>query len=121
MKILVRLALIVIVFLSTSCATRNRSGIVIDPAGVDMERYQLDLSECQRISEQVEQKAAGGVVGGAVVGGVLGAIVGNSSTAARGAGVGAVTGGVGGAGSTHQERQTVVKNCLRNRGYKVLN
>ena len=69
----------------------------------------------------MDQKAAGGVVAGAVVGGVLGAIVGNSSTAARGAGVGAMTGGVGGAGSTHQERQLVVKNCLRNRGYKVLN
>jgi len=45
MKILDRLALIVIVFLSTSCATCNRSGIVIDTAGVDMKRYHLDLSE----------------------------------------------------------------------------
>lgn len=107
---------------SLGCATtRDRSGVVIDPAGVDMNLYQQDLAACRQIAEQVEQRAAGGVVGGAVVGGVLGAILGDSSTAQRGAGAGAVTGGLGGAGSTQQERQVVIKNCLRNKGYKVLN
>ena len=121
MKTLLTLGLIVIVSFTAGCASRNKSGIVIDPAGVDQVRYQRDLSECQEIAQQVDLKAAGGVAGGAVVGGVIGAILGNRSTAARGAGVGAVTGGVGGAGSTHRERQQVVKNCLRNRGYRVLN
>ncbi len=121
MKIFLKLALIAVITLSVGCATRNRSGVIIDSEGVDMSSYQRDLAECQRISQQVDQKVAGGAVGGAVVGGVIGAIVGNRSTVARTAGVGAVTGGVGGAGSTHQERQRVVKNCLRNRGYRVLN
>ncbi len=121
MKSLLTLVLIAMISLSAACATRNRSGVVIDPEGVDMYRYQRDLSECQQISRQVDQKAAGGAIGGAVVGGVIGAIVGDRTTAARSAGVGAVAGGVGGAGSTRQERQLVVKNCLRNRGYRVLN
>ena len=104
----------------TGCAGR-RADVVIDPAGVDMGRYQQDLAECQEISKQVRGKAAGGAVGGAVIGGAVGGIVGNSDTAGKGAGVGAVTGVARGAAATRQEKQLVIKNCLRNRGYKVLN
>ena len=105
---------------AAGCSGR-RADVVIDPAGVDMGRYQQDLAECQDISKQVRGKAAGGAVGGAVVGGAVGGIVGNSDTAGKGAGVGAVTGVARGAAATRQERQLVIKNCLRNRGYKVLN
>ena len=103
-----------------ACAGR-RADVVIDPAGVNMGRYQQDLAECQEISKQVRGKAVGGAVGGAVVGGAVGGIVGNSDTAGKGAGVGAVTGVARGAAATRQEKQLVIKNCLRNRGYKVLN
>lgn len=51
----------------------------------------------------------------------LGAIAGNSGTAERAAGVGGVIGGAKGAGSGLRERDRVVKNCLRGRGYRVLN
>lgn len=105
---------------ATACAGR-RADVVIDPTGVDMGRYQQDLAQCQEISKQVRGKAVGGAVGGAVVGGAVGGIVGNSDTAGKGAGVGAVTGVARGAAATRQERQLVIKNCLRNRGYKVLN
>lgn len=105
---------------ATACAGR-RGEVVIDPAGVDMGKYQQDLAACQEISKQVRGKAAGGAVGGAVVGGAVGSIVGDSGTAGRGAGVGAVAGVARGAAATEQEKQLVVKNCLRNRGYKVLN
>jgi hypothetical protein len=47
--------------------------------------------------------------------------VGNRKTVERGVGVGAVVGGAKGARATRAEKQLVVKNCLRNRGYKVLN
>ena len=104
----------------TACAGR-RADVVIDPTGVDMGRYQEDLAQCQEISKQVRGKAVGGAVGGAVVGGSVGAIVGNSDTAGKGAGVGAVTGVARGAAATREERQLVIKNCLRNRGYAVLN
>jgi hypothetical protein len=39
----------------------------------------------------------------------------------RSAGVGAVGGGVQGAASGMRERDQVIHNCLRGRGYRVLN
>ena len=106
--------------LMAGCATRN-SDIIIDPAGVRMDKYQADLAQCRQISEQVEQKAGGRALGGAVVGGLVGAAIGNSSTAKKGAGIGAVTGTARGARATKRERLKVTKNCLRHRGYVVLN
>ena len=117
------LPVVVVLFLVllAGCSGARRSGVVIDPEGVDMAQYQNDLADCQRIAEQVDQKAGAGAVGGAVVGGAIGAIVGNSSTAAKGAGVGGVIGLAKGGAATRKEKQLVVKNCLRNRGYAVLN
>ena len=43
------------------------------------------------------------------------------NSAERGAGVGAVTGGVRGAREGVRETERVVKQCLRGRGYRVLN
>ena len=103
-----------------ACAA-NRSKPIIDPDGVDMTQYEADLAECSQISEQVEQKAGAGAVGGAVVGGLIGAIVGDGDQVKRSAGVGGVLGGAKGAGATERERSLVIKNCLRNRGYTVLN
>lgn len=106
------------------CAGRDtRGGPIVDMKGVNPVQYRSDLSECQAYAEQVAVggRAAGGAVTGAVLGGVLGAVVGNSDTAERSAGAGAVVGGARGTGSALRERQTVVRNCLRNRGYAVLN
>jgi outer membrane lipoprotein SlyB len=99
------------------------SNIIIDIKGVDMQYYQQDLQECQGFATQVPVagKATKTAVGGAVVGGVVGVIVGDSGTAKKGAGVGAVTGAVKGTSSGYRERRQVVKNCLRGRGYRVLN
>lgn len=103
----------------TGCASKKQ--VVIDPAGVDMVKYEQDLVECQQISEQVDQQAGKSAVGGAVVGGLMGAALGNGRTAERWAGAGAVGGAAKGASRTQQEKNTVVKNCMRNRGYSVLN
>ena len=105
----------------SGCASRQQHQVIIDPKGVDMARYQQDLAECQQLAAQVQQKAGGGAVAGAIVGGLVGAAVGNSRTAERMAGAGAVVGGAGGAGDTARERDQVVKNCMRGRGYRVLN
>jgi outer membrane lipoprotein SlyB len=126
--------LIIFMVISVSgCVNNNRShhgvnhsgngDIIIDTQGVDMQQYHQDMDDCQSFATQVPvaEKATKTAVGGAVVGGVLGAIVGNSSTAAKGAGVGAVTGGLKGTSSGYRERDRVVKNCLRGRGYRVLN
>lgn len=118
---LVGYAFVIVCLISVTACAGRRADVVIDPAGVDMGRYERDLAQCEEIARQVRGKAAGAALGGAVIGGAIGGIVGNSDTAGKGAGVGAVTGGARGAAATRRERQLVIKNCLRNRGYKVLN
>ena len=105
--------------LIAGCAA-NSSKPIIDPEGVDMEQYEADIAACEEIATQVDQKAGEGAVGGAVVGGLIGAVVGDNSVGTS-AGVGAVVGGAQGAATTEKEKSQVVKNCLRNRGYKILN
>lgn len=97
--------------------------VVIDRRGVDMNAYQRDLAECRTYADEVSggARAATGALGGAVVGGAVGAILGDSRSAEKLAGVGAVTGAARGGGSAARERSTIVKNCLRGRGYQVLN
>ncbi|HEY0975338.1 MAG TPA: glycine zipper family protein [Solimonas sp.] len=108
------------VALLAACAS---SGPIVDTQNTDMVRYEQDLSQCEAYAAQVNtgQQAGKSALGGAAVGAVLGAIVGNSKTVARGAGVGGVVGGVKGASQGEREKDTVVKNCLRGRGYRVLN
>ena len=102
------------------CASRSQD-VIIDPAGVDMQQYQTDLAQCEQIAEQVRSKTGSRAAGGAVVGGLIGSVVGDSDTAKKGAGVGAISGAARGARATRHERLRVIKNCLRNRGYRVLN
>jgi len=100
--------------------------IVIDTQGVNMRQYQLDLADCKTMSMAARNDAGRrGVTraaGGALLGGALGAIIGDtSSAAAAGAGAGALLGGVSGIGSAHSEQDYIARNCLRGRGYRVLN
>ena len=110
----------------TGCAS-NRPFVdepIIDRKGVDMSRYYADKEECEAYANEVRtgEKVARGAVGGAVVGGAIGAIVNRGpDSAERGAGVGAVTGGVRAAQEGVRETERVVKQCLRGRGYRVLN
>jgi uncharacterized protein YcfJ len=106
--------------LFAGCAAHS-SKPIIDPAGVDMAQYETDVGECEQIATQVEHKAGESAAEGALVGGLIGAIVGGTDSAIKGVGVGAVAGGASGSADTQREKSTVVKNCLRNRGYKILN
>lgn len=119
MKTLIYSLLLATVFGGSGCS--QRQSVIIDPEGVDMGQYQRDLAQCEQIAKQVKSEAGEGAVGGAVVGGLLGAVVGGNRSVERTAGVGAVLGGAKGAGATREERELVLKNCLRNRGYQVLN
>jgi outer membrane lipoprotein SlyB len=101
-------------------ACAQQPNIIVDKQGVDEKQYQQDLLACEQYASQVDSKAAKGAVGGAVVGGAVGSVLSDRSTG-EGAGVGAITGLVRGASKTRQEKNQVVKNCLRNRNYKVLN
>ena len=108
--------------LLTACTTTDE--IIIDRKGVDMARYAADKAECETYAEEVRtgEKVARGAASGAVVGGAIGGIAGDSSeAAARGAGVGAVTGAARGVAEGERDKVRVVKQCLRGRGYRVLN
>ncbi|NHN37509.1 glycine zipper family protein [Pseudomaricurvus alcaniphilus] len=116
------------ILVSTGCARNQPHGfagaeVIIDRKGVDMEQYHRDLYECRQYTQEVAtgRKVVGGAAGGAVVGGLIGAAVGNSDTAKRAAGAGAVAGGAKGAAAAGRSKQQVLKNCIRGRGYRVLN
>ncbi|MGB4248751.1 MAG: hypothetical protein WBJ75_13635 [Pseudohongiellaceae bacterium] len=117
-------ALLVVIplIILTACAGAQRRPIV-DMQGVNVAQYNQDLAECQSYADEVEagRQVAGGAVAGAVVGAAIGAAVGSSDTAQRAAGAGAVGGGARGAASAVRERNQVLSNCLRGRGYRVLN
>jgi uncharacterized membrane protein len=111
-------ALVAGALLLAACTTTDE--IIIDTKGVDMARYEQDLAECRAYSSEVKtgQKVAKGAASGAVVGGLIGAITHDPGKAA---GVGAVGGGARGASEGTREEVQVVKNCLRGRGYRILN
>ena len=107
-------------FLVCSCASNK---VIIDRKGVNMAQYQQDLAECRQYADEINsgEAVAKGAARGAVVGGLIGAAVGNSRTAGKIGGAGAVRGASRGVSKAEFDRKRVVRNCLRGRGYKVLN
>ena len=106
------------------CAGKtNPKDPIVDLKGVDPVQYRTDLAECSTYADEVAvgQTVATGVIAGAVIGAAVGAAVGNSGDVGDGAGAGAVIGGAKGVGKGVRERRGVVRNCLRYRGYAVLN
>jgi hypothetical protein len=93
---------------------------IIDTQGVDMVRYEDDMEDCATYGQQIqiEQGVAKGAAAGAVVGTATGAISGNAGS---GAGYGAIFGAAESARLNDRQKQRVVKNCMRGRGYRVLN
>jgi hypothetical protein len=96
----------------SACTTTSE--IIIDEKGVNMSNYEQDLAVA------VGEKAARGSASGAVVGGAVGAVS-NRHDTAEGAAIGAITGGASGINQGERDKVRVVKNCLRGRGYRVLN
>lgn len=118
-----RLIILAVVVLLSACASTTYRPIV-DMKGVDYNKYEANLQECRAYAAQ-----AAGVGTGAGVGAVLGAAVGFALSRATGsqynhgaaARTGAVAGGVSGAGAGAINELGVLKECLRGRGYHVLN
>ena len=112
--------LLLIIVAVSACATHK---VIVDKQGIDMTQYEQDLAECSQYAEEVDagSEVAKGAVGGAVIGGAVGAILGGRKSAERLGGVAAVTGAAGSGSSASREKNQVIKNCLRGRGYKILN
>ena len=95
---------------------KDPSGAIVDLQGVDRNRYEADLADCQRYADEVPvgKHVATGAVGGAVSGG-------NKPGIGQAAGVGGVYGGTVAGVSAVGEHRQVLRECLRGRGYRVLN
>ena len=96
---------------------------VVDNKGVDLNRYEVDLQECQAYANQTAsagQSAAAGAAAGAVLGAVLAAAAGKNYSRTSTARVGAVTGAVGAGAEGENNQRNIIRRCLAGRGYKVL-
>ena len=110
--------------------TAHTNNVVVDMSQVqDYNQYQMDLQQCEGLAVQnrpdTPQREA--VSGTAARGAATGAVSGGSGSkgANKGAGVGVIAAGsrnrrAARANASAQADQ-IVKNCMRGRGYNVLN
>ena len=103
---------------------------VVDPLSIkNQDKYYRDNAQCKAIAKdnkggvgKVAKDTAIGAGVGAGTGALLGAIGGGVG---KGLGIGAVVGGVAGGGMSvyknHKSYDQIYKNCMRGRGYRVLN
>ena len=130
----IRLPIVLLMWATTGSALAN---LVVDMSQVaDYTQYQTDLQQCEGLAVQNQPDApqresvAGTAVKGAAVGAAAGAVSGGSGSKAakKGAGAGVILA----AGRNSRERREasanataqkdqIVKNCMRGRGYNVLN
>ena len=123
--------LLIALFLITlsGCVANNSSSIfegskpIIDTKGVNMSQYEIDLEECSIFSEDIStgKSIAKGAVTGAAVGAVIEAITDDVRSRRDAMEVGAVSGGAQSGIRAVREKEQILKRCLRDRGYKVLN
>ena len=95
---------------------------IVDTKGVDLNRYQADLGECQKFAGEVNPAAhaAAGAAAGAILGAAIGAIFGNRHTAGRGAAAYGVVGAGTGAAEGAAAQRNIILKCMAGRGYRVL-
>ena len=96
---------------------------IVDSKGVDLNRYESDLRECQSYATQTAgaaDSAAAGAIAGALLGAALAGAAGKNYSRSSTARVGAVSGAVGAGVEGERNQRTIINRCLAGRGYKVL-
>ena len=93
---------------------------IIDTRGVDPELLARDMTECEEYTHEIDiaEGAAKGTAAGAVVGAAAGAVTGDVGESAA---LGGIYGATRSALDADRDKQRVFKNCMRGRGYRVLN
>lgn len=103
------------------CATYRP---LVDRRSVSSPRqYEQDLHDCQRYAAQVSpgQSAAAGALFGALLGAAIsGALGGNRYVTEHVAAVGAVQGAANGAAAGADAQIDIIRSCMSERGYAVL-
>lgn len=114
-------------FFVTGCAQTDLSDrndiAIIDTRGVDESVFKKDYSECSDFAKNIdltERTLKQGAVAGAT-GAAVGAIIGGEEAAKKIGGSAAVLNAVEANLDGRNEQAKIIKNCLRGRGYKVLN
>ncbi|MEM0927688.1 MAG: YMGG-like glycine zipper-containing protein [Pseudomonadota bacterium] len=101
----------------SACATGGYQPVVDGPRG---DKYYSDLQACRSLASQAsrqDRSILSGAAVGAAIGGIVGSVDGNlGDGAAAGAGVGAVQGAV----RKNNSSNSIVRNCMRNRGHNVV-
>lgn len=128
---------IILTSMTLGCSTRPVNpnavnighGMVVDGTGRDRSAIMGDANDCQGIAQATnpEERIATGAVVGAIAGALLGAVIyrgsglsGNSG-AGYGAALGAISGTGGGASDAAMNFKVVLRNCMIQRGHRVLN
>jgi len=120
---LITLFAVPIVFLAAACDNTgaNYTPVIDGPVSAN---YNADLSNCQALAASgatVDGRTAGSVASGAALAGASSVIWnGNSSNLGEAAAVGALAGLASSAFQKTAERESIVKNCMRGRGYNVV-
>lgn len=117
------LAALPVVCLVTACANSGANYVpVIDgPVGPN---YGADLASCQSLAASqpaIDGSTAGSAAIGAGVAAAGSVIVNdNSDNIGEAAAVGALVGATGNAIQKNQQKEVIVRNCMRGRGYNVV-
>jgi len=120
----IRNSILFAAILLTGCATNGggAGGILVDTKGKDSAQYTADDYECQHYAESqsVASNAAAGAGAGALFGLLMGAVI-DRQNMYQYARAGAVGGVAGGASHGIKNKDEIFRNCMRGRGYTVLN
>ncbi|WP_158963505.1 glycine zipper family protein [Chachezhania sediminis] len=117
---LAKFSLVPLVFLAAACDSGANYAPVVDGAGPN---YTADLQQCQALAKTQNATAGAGrnVATGAGLAAAGTAIVSNKGHNVRNAAaVGALAGAAATALESSQQREVIVRNCMRGRGYNVV-
>lgn len=109
--------------LIAACANSgaNYTPVIDGPKGP---QFDADLAACQQLAAQggaIDGRVAGSAAAGAGIGAASAVIWdGNSDNLGEAAAVGALAGLTSGAVQKNRQRESIVKNCMSGRGYRVL-
>lgn len=109
--------------LAAGCASTgaNYTPIIDGPVGPN---YNVDLAQCQQLSQQQAIVDGGTATTAATTAGVAGVgsviINDNSDDLGEAVAVGAIAGLASGAVQNNQRREAIIRNCMRSRGYNVV-
>lgn len=111
----------ILLIMGCSNSGANYTPVIDGPVGAN---YNSDLAQCQQLAANqplVDGKTAGSAAAGAGVAAAGSAIWNDSSSdLGRAAAVGALAGLTGDAVQKNQQREVIVRNCMRGRGYNVV-